>query len=471
MTLACDAELAEACACAVRNNTLSVAAGDNGKAALARAPSALDQSALAESVVSSPSGNASPLKAMIDEAVQSALAASLARSPVPASPVPASPVPAPAEPRAAPASEPEQQPQPQPPQPQPQPPQPYQQIPSNQYQQQQQQQQQQQYSPASIAQQQDARHNQPAFKLDAARRGQESAHSWRHRMAQQRAMRAAQQSLSDEMRHRVDQQQYHEQMRQAQAQGDNDMQRALALSMRAYEEEERKRVAERAAADRKDERRRRRADQNANAPLFASMFDNSPVAGNNGKQELENALKLLASNMDVAEMRPLAQRFLRDPSDAAAEPIKAHIRSQYNASNGNDAVSDALLDHVLDYIRERPHVREFLAQLLESASLASLVTSFVGGSSQSSRASNNNSSNNSSNNNNGSHKMDVSLVASYRDEVRQGRILCDECHKVVSGARYKYEFICSQTFLCSQIFLCFLIAHNHSFFFFFSSEK
>ena len=138
----------------------------------------------------------------------------------------------------------------------------------------------------------------------------------------------------------------------------------------------------------------------------------------------------MPARLDAVALRPVARRFLQAPNDAEAEAELCRVvRAQLAAERDVEPA----IAHVLQYVRERPAVQEFLLQLLESASLASLLAKFGGHSSSSSEA-------------NASDlqasKVDWrngSLIASYRAELRDGRILCDDCHQVIKGPRFKYD--------------------------------
>jgi hypothetical protein len=102
-----------------------------------------------------------------------------------------------------------------------------------------------------------------------------------------------------------------------------------------------------------------------------------------------------------------------------------------SAASGARAASPAdarrAIQQALRYVQQSPHVREFLAELIESAPLGMPCCAWCRPAPRLPR-----------------HRPpskrrvgDQSLIASYRDDVKSGRVVCDECSTVIRGARFK----------------------------------
>jgi hypothetical protein len=100
------------------------------------------------------------------------------------------------------------------------------------------------------------------------------------------------------------------------------------------------------------------------------------------------------------------------------------------------------------YVKQRPHVREFVQQICASRQLPLLVAAFVRGNETVNVSSMLPSLSASV------QRTPLSLVASYREEADAGRIVCDECHRVVAAVsasdRFARVCVCARTQLDAQ---------------------
>jgi hypothetical protein len=178
----------------------------------------------------------------------------------------------------------------------------------------------------------------------------------------------------------------------------------------------------------------------AAAPLFESLFVNRDGVGS-ATVDIGALLAGVASSSGALELLPFVKRFLQHPNDqSTVEELAARMQSTYVSSKGAVEGSAAdvrrAIQQALRYVQQRPHVREFLAEVVESAPLGALLRMVSAGVAPATAPPS------------GTAFGDQSLIASFRDDVAGGRVVCDECHNVIRGTRYKCT-TCSDFDLCA----------------------
>lgn len=208
--------------------------------------------------------------------------------------------------------------------------------------------------------------------------------------------------------------------------------KAVADKIRASREEAAKQAAEVAA-------RAQASPLSAAAPLFESLIVNRDGAGS-ATVDMGALLAAVAGSSDASLLLPFVRRFLQHPNDqAAVDELSNKLFAAYSAASGARAASPAdargAIQQALRYVQQRPHVREFLAELIESAPLGMLLRTVAAATNVPAAKQ--------------APVADQSqLIASYRDDVKSGRVVCDECSTVIRGARFKCT-TCADFDLCA----------------------